>query len=378
MMQSQMSISVLYKLNKTISGLASGIIHVVTARSPDVEVDLGREMIRKILLVRGNFRMGDSVLTSPAILLFRKNFPDARIDFVGSPMSRTLFENLPIDRHYEITRRFPDASWSYFSLLKRIRSERYDLAVDVSGSQSAMGAFVVGFSGAHLRAGLRGKRDRWLNIRVAKPSERNKYRALPAFVAALGLTSEEVLPFITLTPAEKAEGKRRMETALGQGVGPSVAVFVGGRASRRKRLPSEFFIELAAALRRSVAKVAVFVGPEEKRLIDFFKRSLGPDIPVLFEPSVRMFAAMVAACDLFVTADSGPMHLACAVKTRTVAIFQKADHQHWGPPESLARIVYRRGGATVEEILSACLQELSNRGAAACAERAQPDAKRLA
>jgi heptosyltransferase III len=358
-----MSLPVLYRLNKTISGAAGGIIGLATRRSPDVEVDLGREAIRKILLVRGNFRMGDSILASPAILLFRKNFPAARIDFVGSPMSRRLFENLPIDRHYEITRRFPDASWAYLSLITRIRFQRYDLAVDVSASQSSMGAFVVGFSGARLRAGLRGKRDRWLNIRVAKPAERNKYRGLPAFVAALGLEAGEVLPSIALTPAEKAEGKRRMETALGQGPGPLVAVFVGGRASRQKRLPSDFFIALATALKRTVAKVALFVGPEEKSLIDFFKRSLEPDIPVLFEPSVRMFAAMVAGCDLFVTADSGPMHLACAVGTRTVAIFQKADHRHWGPPASRARIVYRRGGATVDEVLKACLQELSSAGA---------------
>jgi heptosyltransferase-3 len=359
-----MSVPILYKLNKTISGVASGIINLVTARSPDVEADLLRETIRKILLVRGNFRMGDSVLASPAILLFRKNFPDAKIDFVGSPISRTLFQNLPIDRHYEITRRFPHASWAYFSLIKQIRSAGYDLAVDVSGSQSAMGAFVVGFSGARLRAGLRGKRDRWLNIRVAKPAERNKYRTLPALVAALGLRSEEAHPYIALTPAEKAEGKRRMATALGPGAGPIVAVFVGGRVSRRKRLPSEFFTELAAALGRSVTKVAVFVGPEEKSLIDFFKRRLGQDIPVLFEPSVRMFAAMVAGCDLFVTADSGPLHLACAVKTRTVAIFQKADHRHWGPPESLARIVYNPGGAAVEEILRVCLEELSAKSTA--------------
>jgi heptosyltransferase-3 len=372
-----MSLPVYYRLNKKISGVASGIIGLATSRSPDVEVDLGREPIQKILLVRGNFRMGDSVLASPAILLFRKNFPHARIDFVGSPISRTLFENLPIDRHYEITRRFPDASWSYFSLLKQIRSERYDLAVDVSGSQSSMGAFIVGFSGARLRAGLRGKRDRWLNIRVAKPAERKKYRTLPAFVAALGLQSEETHPSIALTPEERAEGKRRMENALAQGAGPIVAVFVGGRVSRRKRLPAEFFIELAAALRRSVAKVAVFLGPEEKSLLDFFKRRLGQDVPVLFEPSVRTFAAMVAGCDLFVTADSGPMHLACAVKTRTVAIFQKADHEHWGPPESLARVVYRRGGATVEEILKVCRQELSHDRAPSAA-RLRPGGKQIA
>jgi len=143
-------------------------------------------------------------------------------------------------------------------------------------------------------------------------------------------------------------------------------------------LPADFFIDLAAALRRSVAKVAVFVGPEEKSLIDFFKRRLGTDIPVLFEPSVRIFAAMVAGCDLFVTADSGPMHLACAVGTRTVAIFQKADHQHWGPPESLARIVYRHGGTTVEEVLNVCLEELSHGGVVVSSEPLRQDGKRLA
>ncbi|HEX2384956.1 MAG TPA: glycosyltransferase family 9 protein, partial [Candidatus Binatia bacterium] len=344
-----------YRLNKRISGAAIRLLNLATGRAADAAVDLAREPIRKILLVRGNFRMGDSVLAAPAIFLFRKNFPDATIDFVGSPMSRALFENLPIDRHYEITRRFPDAMWSYFALIRRLRAFRYDLAVEVSGSQSAMGAFLVGFSGARFRAGLRGKRDRWLNIRLPKPAERNKYKSLPALVAALGLESEDISPRLILTEAETAEGKRRLAAAgLPDGV---VGVFTGGRVSRLKRWPPENFVALAAALKSRGARVALFVGPEERELIPFFQRAAGADVPVLFEPSVRGFAAMVAACALFITCDSGPMHLACAVGTRTLAIFQKADHRHWGPPEAVCRIVYQEGGATVEQVLEAALDE---------------------
>jgi heptosyltransferase-3 len=350
-----------YRLNKQISAVAMRAMNLVAARSPDAETGLRREEIRKILLVRGNFRMGDSVLATPAVYLFRKNFPDAEIDFVGSSMSRALFQNLPIDHHYEITRRFPDASWAYFRLIGQIRSVGYDLAVDVSGSQSAMGAFVVGFSGARFRVGLRGRRDRWFNVRLPKPPDRNKYRTLPALVASLGLETEEIFPLLALSPAEKTEGKRRVETAVGKGGAPDdliVGIFTGGRASRRKRWPAENFLHLAATLGRPGLKLAVFVGPEERNLIDFFRRRLGPEIPVLFEPSVRGFAAMVSRCDLFVTCDSGPMHLACAVRARTVAIFQKADHRHWGPPPDLARIVYRAGGATVADVVEACLEEL--------------------
>ena len=375
-----MSVVPYYKLNKAISGAAGRIMNLVKPRSADVKVDLSREPIEKILLVRANFRMGDCVLASPAILLFRKNFPGARIDFVGSPMSRALFHNLPFDRHYEITRRFPDASWAYFRLIKQIRSAGYDLAVDVSGSQSAMGAFVVGFSGARLRAGLRGRKDRWLNIRLPKPAERNKYRTLPALVAALGLRTEELCPSVALAAEEKAEGKRKIAAALGPGEGPLAAVFVGGRASRRKRLPAEYFLRLAAGLRRSGARVAVFVGPEEKDLIEFFKRSVEPDVPVLYEPSVRLFAAMVSGCDLFVTSDSGPMHLACAVGTRVVAIFQRRNYHHWGPPPALGRIIFRKGGPAADEVVNACVEELRRFGADAVApgESARQDAKKLA
>ncbi|HEX9444068.1 MAG TPA: glycosyltransferase family 9 protein [Candidatus Binatia bacterium] len=351
-----------YRLNKGISRVAMRAMNLAAGRAADVEVDLSRERIKKILLVRGNFRMGDSVLASPAILLFRKNFPDATIDFVGSSMSRALFQNLPLDRHYEITRRFPDAMWAYFGLIRKIRAAGYDLAVDVSCSQSAMGAFVVGFSGARLRAGLRGKRDRWFNLRLPKPPDRNKYQTLPAFVASLGLQSEETFPALVLSAAEKAEGKSRVEAAAGPGGGPRdpiVGIFTGGRVSRRKRWPAEKFLELAAALKRPGVRVALFVGPEEKELIGFFQSRLGKEIPVLYEPAVRGFAAMVARCDLFVTCDSGPMHLACALRARTVAIFQKADQRHWGPPPALARIVFRDGGAAVAEVAGACLEELS-------------------
>jgi ADP-heptose:LPS heptosyltransferase len=96
---------------------------------------------------------------------------------------------------------------------------------------------------------------------------------------------------------------------------------------------------------------------------------------VLYEPSVRLFAAMVSCCDLFVTSDSGPMHLACAVGTRTVAIFQRGNHRHWGPPPALGRILFRKGGPPADEVVNACLEELFHGDAAA---RVEPDAKKLA
>src|SRR5262245_19806689 len=163
-----------YSLNQKIRRIVKWVMRRVTIRSSDKLLDLHADEIKKILLVRATFRMGDSVLATPAISVFRKNFPNARIDFVGAPISRTLFQNLPIDHHFSLIRRYPQSSWDYPVLIKQLRSVGYDVAVDVSCSQSAMGSFIVGFSRARYRVGLRGEWDRWFNVRIPRPPEKNK------------------------------------------------------------------------------------------------------------------------------------------------------------------------------------------------------------
>src|SRR5919109_1269307 len=192
-----------YSLNQRIRDVAKRIMRSVTIKSKEKELHLHKEEVKRILLVRANFRMGDLILATPAISVFRKRFPHARIDFVGSSISETLFRSLPIDHHFCITRRFPHCSWAYLVLIKQLRSVAYDLALDVSCSQSAMGSFLVGFSKARFRIGLQGEWDRWFNVRIPRPAEKNKYKALLAFLSSLGLESREVLPSLALSAVEK-------------------------------------------------------------------------------------------------------------------------------------------------------------------------------
>jgi heptosyltransferase-3 len=350
-----------YSLNDKIRTLAMRMMALVTRRSKEQRLDFGKERIERILLVRTNFRLGNSILATPAISLFRRNFPSARIDFVGAPIVRVLYRNLPVDHLFTVTKRFPDASWAYPALLTQIRSVGYDVAVDVSASRSAIASFIVGLSGARFRVGCRGRRDRWFNVRIARPNERNKYRVLPAFLAAMGLEPEQILPSLVLSPFEKEEASRRIQVLLGPCRDPIVGVFVGGRKKLAKRWPMENFVKVSRALSRAGVKVIVFLGPEEKKLMESFKQVLEPTIAVVFEPSVRIFAAMVSNCELFITGDSGPMHLACAVEARTIALFQKPNFEHWCPPPSFCRVLYEPGGILPAEVVKIALAKLSSR-----------------
>jgi hypothetical protein len=101
-----------YYLNQNIRSALHWLMRAITPRQNAKRLDFYHEEIKKILIVRATFRMGDSLLAIPAIMSFRKRFPHARIDFLGAPISAELFRNLPIDNHFTITRRIPVPAWT--------------------------------------------------------------------------------------------------------------------------------------------------------------------------------------------------------------------------------------------------------------------------
>ena len=348
-----------YRLDRLVRNLAMRVISGLASANDAQSADPRGQDLRRILLVRANFRIGNLVLALPALAAFRKNFPQAKIDFVGSPISRVLFQNLSFDEHYDTPRRFPGVLWKYAILIRRLRAQRYDLALDVSCSQSGLASFIVGLSGARSRAGYAGKWDRLLNYKIAKPREINKYRKLKELLTSLGLDGIDEIGRLKLADAEIKAGRLAIEPSSEISNARTVGVFVGGRKLRGKRWPLENFIEVIAGLTQKGFRVVTFIGPEEADIADPLKRALGGCAPIVFEPSLRKFAAMVAHLDLFVCCDSGPMHLACALGVRVVAVFLGRDMARWAPPSSAARAISGAEGVSPDVVLSATLEELA-------------------
>lgn len=349
-----------YRLDQSIRDLIMRIIGWLAPEFNDADFNPRNPSIKNILLVRANFRMGNAVLALPAIAAFRKTFPDARIDFVGSPISELLFKQQSLNQHYLAPRRFPQVLWQYPRLMRRLRAQGYDLAVDVSCSQSGGAAFIIGLSGARIRAGIAGKWDRLFNLKIAKPRHPNKYRKLTELFAALSLDSVNSVGSVEFSNAEKQAALTNLQSLVGENSGKTVGVFVGGRKLRGKRWPMENFAGVIHELHQRGIRVITFFGPEEKDLADSLRTSVDPSVPVIFEPSVRKFAAMISHLDLLICCDSGPMHLACAAGVRVVAIFREKDVRRWSPPVSAARTVTApNDGVTVLMVVQAALDELA-------------------
>ena len=348
-----------YRLDRWIRSIVMRAIGWFAPKSAVANLDSGNPSIKRILLVRANFRMGNAVLALPAIAAFRKNFPAAAIDFVGSPISNLLFQGQPLNRHYVAPRRFPHVLWQYPRLIRRLRANRYDLAVDVGCSQSGGAAFIIGLSGARIRAGIAGKWDQLFNMKIPKPREKNKYRKLTIFLAALHLERIDSLSALEFSAAEKIAGLEKIESIVGKKSERTVGIFPGGRKLHGKRWPLENFAEVLKGVQRSGASVVVFLGPEEKDMADSLRESFDPSVPVIFEPSARKFAAIVAHLDLLICGDSGPMHLACATGVPVVAIFQPRNLSRWAPPPSAGRAVCDPNGVNTAMVLEAAFEVLS-------------------
>jgi len=290
--------------------------------------------MNKILVVNMNY-LGDALMTTPVHAALRRTFPNARIDAIaGSQQGYGAFDilahNPDIDTMIERKQGgFWTRSWQLLGLLVR---ERYD------------GVVILPPIASYRIAALLAMTRRQFNV----PRQSTTKHMSDVMLAAIrGVAKPDAAPReLTFIVPEK---DRQSATALLDslpGAGPLLAINLG--ASRpQKRWPSSRFanlIEYEAGLGRRI----VLLGgnnPDDIETAKAVAASLGTArvLDLVAKTTVTELAAVIEACDLLVTADTGAMHIASAVGTPMVAIFGSTDPAVSGPYGSTpARILYKR------------------------------------
>ncbi|TPW11392.1 MAG: heptosyltransferase I [bacterium] len=94
----------------------------------------------------------------------------------------------------------------------------------------------------------------------------------------------------------------------------------------------------------------MFQGPGEEELVRHLQSRVAVIVPRL---PIRPFAAALTQLRLMIAGDTGPMHVAAAVGTPTLALFLTANHLVFGPPAPLNRTLYTPSGLSVEAVVDA-------------------------
>ena len=125
---------------------------------------------------------------------------------------------------------------------------------------------------------------------------------------------------------------------------PVIGISPGAENSRAKQWPPERFVEAATLLATSLgAAAAVFGSPSEQTLgrqvAEQIRRNGCRVLNLAGETTLEQFVEMAAACRVFLSNDSGAMHVASALGVPTVAVFGPTDWIATAPAGPLARIV---------------------------------------
>jgi heptosyltransferase-2 len=286
---------------------------------------------RERVLVRAPNWVGDVVLSLPALRDLRRRFPTARLEVLARPWVADLYRAVgDVDAVAESRGHAADVS--------ALRG-RHDLGVLLPNSFGT--ALVLWRAGVSERWGYATEGRSFLLTRScpvpARVRGRSQVYYYRAMLEGLGLAVEGDPDASLACPPEWAA---RAEALLGD-AGPWIGVNPGAFYGTAKRwLPERFAAAAGLLAREAGARVAVVGGASERPLGEAIAGQLRARARVLCgETTLADLVGVLSRLRLLLTNDSGPMHLAAALGTPTVAVFGSTDWRETAPRSPLSRVV---------------------------------------
>jgi len=281
--------------------------------------------------------LGDIVHTFPAVAALRESFPAARIAWITHPRWKGLVESSGLASEvYAVETR---SLSSLREAIGRVRKSRWDAGIDYQGLwKSAALPFLggvkrrIGFSSETIREFgvplLYTERVRTSKAHIAEQNGELSVRAGAKCVAApvtLQVSQEDLAALSRYLREQQAD---------------RYIVLSPGGGWRSKCWPAERFGELGCKIQGSLGLPCVInIGPGEKDLAAAVRAASGAARPIVYQGSLGQLMALLRGASCVVGGDTGPLHLAVTLGTKTVALFGPTDPARNGPyrgPEASA------------------------------------------
>jgi heptosyltransferase-2 len=286
----------------------------------------------------------------PALQQLRARYPAAHIAILAKPWVAGLYGREPFCDElipYEAPRGWTGwrAKWA---LARRLRQKKFDCAIVLPNAFEA--AVLVWAAGIPTRIGYaRDGRGLFLTrtIRTPRPGEipaHQRFWYLELLKRAGLIEGYATSGSIRMAEAGAAALKGREGFAKRSIEAPVIGVSPGAAYGGAKRWLPDRFAESAILLARERdAAVAVFGSSEEAQICETVRQGVERAgvrcVNFAGTTTLSEFIELAAACEIFLTNDSGPMHIASALAVPTVAIFGATDDIATGPTGPLSRVV---------------------------------------
>ena len=260
--------------------------------------------------------MGDCLLLTSPVRALKEEFPGFRVSVLVDQRFAACFDGNPDFDHVIPVR-------GKYSAAARLFTHRYDAVINLHGGPTS---FVYSCMAWGKRVGAEHFQYAKLYHGLYPPPDpaAHTVESTLAIFRFLGLRREEAPPLRYENHPQQAE--RMQQTFEGR---PYVVIHPGALMDT-KRWSSDRFSALARMLRKRRLTIALTCGPGEESVVGKVAKEISTTTMML-GLTIPELAELIRGARLYIGNDSGPMHLAAAVGTPTVAIWGSSDSRRWRP-----------------------------------------------
>ena len=289
-------------------------------------------MTRKnILVMQTGGWIGDMILLTPALRALREDLPRARIEMLVNSLVGGLMERNPyIDEVIVYDKRGEHQGFRQMRrMANRLKEKRLHMAIILhpTSVRSAILPFMAGIP-ERMGTNLRG-RSLFLTTKIKEQTNIHEVeRYLDIVSPVVGTDHDGKLEFWGIGEDEEEFAERVLADIAEPiiGINPSTTW-------PSKQWPAERFSALVDLLSQQFgAHILLTGGPDDVRLGgEIIENISSKPLNLVGKTNLWQLGALIKRCDLYITCDSGPMHISAAVGTPTISLFGPTDPVRHGP-----------------------------------------------
>ena len=312
---------------------------------------------QNILIVRTD-RIGDVILTTPAIAALRQAYPNARLTIMVTPATREIVEDNPhLDEVIVYDQKGAHKGVrGFFKFINYLRQQKFDLAI-VYHTKKRFN-LICFLAGIPNRVGFKNNKFGFLlthPIKDTRPlGDKHEYEYCLEVLKYLGVDAQVRDLFFPLHQDSEfwAEDFLRQNDLRARDSQKLIAVHPGASCISKRWLPERFAELIDKLFWHYDAKIILVGGPETISISESIKLKLkNPVLDVTGQTTVSQLASLLKRCHLLISNDSGPVHVAAAVNTPVISIFGRnqagLSPTRWRPLGPKDIVLHREVGCEV-------------------------------
>lgn len=304
----------------------------------------------KEILVMKYFGLGSILLSAPMFRALRETFPQAKITFLTFYNNREICQRLHLADNYLFLRKNGIRIFigDLIKALFEFKRHGFDIAIDMEFF-SKFSSIVTYLSFARSRVGFY-VRNEPRTMLYTHPISFNYYKHVTEIFLALAREVGADTKDLSLSEVKIYNVEKDFVSQLIRDykIGKTKIVIVNvnvGEMCLERRWPKDYFVPLLNSLLKYLGLSFVFIGADEdydyvQSMIDLLDNK-EKIVNLAGKASLGQLLTLFQAADLFITSDSGPLHIAALTKIKTISFFGPETPVLYGPKNPNHVVFYK-------------------------------------